>query len=153
MTSNTFKSAPVENRTLLVEDGNDLVCLQIEDFKYRNTLGIALRSDTAPALALAILEAAWYAETDGNSCFQDHFGKAMFYLRLGTEQQERETAEAEAQAELEAEALELFNAWRKSFNLQVDDNLPLAEDWDVAPSVKTMWLAVARKAREMRAEK
>jgi len=103
-----------------------------KSFNFHNT--------EAPALALAVLEAAGYEEHqkgwDVLNSADENFAQAMRCLSKGLELQERATAEAEAQAKLEAEALELYQLWE---TLQSDD--------------ETVWLAVARRAREMRAEK
>lgn len=105
--------------------------------------GIAFDSTTAPALALAILEAAGF---DGD---ENMFtGLAVANLRDHVEEQERITAEAEAQAKLEAEALKLLNASLASCDL---GQIELFDALN--PIEQQRWLAVARKAREMRAEK
>ena len=101
----------------------------------------------APALALAILEAAGYTEAE----YVDEWpnvNRAVFSLRLGIEEQEREASRAKEQAELEAEALELYNA-RISFL----GGEALTSFEKLNQDNKDMWLAVARKAREMRTEK
>ena len=74
--------------------------------------------------------------------------RAVFSLRLGIEEQEREASRAKEQAELEAEALELYNA-RISFL----GGEALTSFEKLNQDNKDMWLAVARKAREMRTEK
>ncbi|MGP9782574.1 hypothetical protein ACT3UQ_08950 [Glutamicibacter sp. AOP12-B1-11] len=69
--------------------------------------------------------------------------KALEYLS-----DEEVTAEAKEQAELEAEALFFFNAFWEG-----RDALPI-DSWDKEPGKsKQSWLAVARRARGMRAEK
>lgn len=91
----------------------------------------------APALALAVLEAAGVAESSDA-------GVAAGYLRSHIAEQERTTAEAKEQAELEAEALELRNEFTGR----------TATEWAYpTTTAKEGWIAVARKAREMRAEK
>ena len=95
----------------------------------------------APALALAVLEAAGVGESSDA-------GVAAGYLRSHIAEQERAAAEAKEQAELEAEALELLNAHREA------TGNPLAESLDgLLYNAKENWLAVARRAREMREEK
>ena len=96
--------------------------------------GIAFDSTTAPALALAILEAAGVEESSDA-------GVAAGYLRSHMTELERATAEAEAQAKLEAEALELYKTYW-SGNVTGFSNEPNRDDW----------LAVARRAREINKE-
>ena len=113
-------------------------------------MGITFDPASIPALALAELEAAGHKEEQGNETTEaaHHFGMALLHLRLGIKEQEYITAEAKEQAKWEAEALGLYNARilflggeaLTSFEKLNQDN-------------KDMWLAVARKAREMRAEK
>lgn len=92
-------------------------------------------------ISLAVLEAAGVAESSDE-------GVAAQYLRASIAKQERATAEAEAQAKLEAEALELLNAHREA------TGNPTVASWDgFTSATKSNWLAVTRKAREMRAEK
>lgn len=106
--------------------------------------GIAFDSTTAPALALAILEAAGHGGASDSSCLMQAFD----LIELHVKEQERVTAEAEAQAKLEAEALALENARCEA--LQVSG----FNSFDDLPAHKQMTgLAVARRAREMRAEK
>ena len=106
-----------------------------KSFKFSNT--------DAPALALAILEAAGGTETDS-----PYMHEAADNLRAYILIEEKVSAEAKEQAELEAEALELYNA-RISFL----GGEALTSFEKLNQDNKDMWLAVARKAREMRAEK
>lgn len=137
--SKTFKSVKSTLELTVVRTNEDLVRIitQLPDETGR---AIDLAPSDAPALALAILEVAGIAESSDA-------GVAAEYLRAHMAEQERATAEAKEQAELEAEALKLFNAWRKSCNLMI------VEDWDIVPSFRSEWLAVARKAREIGAKK
>lgn len=107
----------------------------------------------APALALAILEAAGYREErkrgwDVLNSADENIAQAMRYLSKGIEIQKRTTADAKEQAELEAEALELCDSARLANGRFKIGNFGLMKDAE-----KTTWLAVARRAREMRAEK
>ena len=105
--------------------------------------------DQAPAIALAILEAAGYDDkADDMSQADAHAFDAMHKLQQSVDEQERATAEAKAKAELEAEALELCDSARLANGRFKIGNFGLMKDAE-----KTTWLAVARRAREMRAEK
>lgn len=106
--------------------------------------GIAFDSTTAPALALAILEAAGWPEDDPRSATK----QIMMWLGDVVRTVERITAEAEAQAKLEAEALELENAGRDAAGADRIEELS-----EMGRAGREFILAVARKAREMRAEK
>ncbi|MEU5838530.1 hypothetical protein ABZ820_33350 [Streptomyces diacarni] len=98
--------------------------------------------DKSAKFALAILEAAGVESPYFN------LGDAVDNLRQHVEREAKRTAEAKAQAELEAEALEMFNEYRVATQLT-----PIVS-WDEAhPLAQEQWLAVARKSREMRAEK
>lgn len=99
--------------------------------------------EEAAKLGLAILEAAGVTETD-SPYMQEAADNLRAYILL----EEKVTAEARELAELEAEALELVNAHRKACGS------PTATTWDdLTLGAKENWLAVARRAREMRTEK
>lgn len=135
----TFKNATNSGTEVYVGEGinTDSVQLIIRNVGSGiGKAGIYLNSSDAPALALAILEAAGYGEevvTDGSP--DGHVRVAKYYLYEGVKAHASITAEAKAQAELEAEALELYQLWE---TLQSDD--------------ETVWLAVARRARELAKE-
>lgn len=138
--SKTFKSALSTDKELRITGGPERVCFAQRAHKGMESL-VFIDNTEAPALALAILEAAGF---DGD---ENMFtGLAVANLRDHVEEQERATSEAKEQAKLEAEALKLFQAWRKSHHL------PMVEDWDMTPSFKPEWLAVARRAREINKE-
>lgn len=144
MTSKTFKSALDSPVTLEVERETHPAGVYL-------TIGqatILLGASDAPALALAILEAA------GVEAFgAGYLNKAVDCLQLHAREQERATAEATERAELEAEALELFNA-AEDVPARVSE--PAVESFEGMPRyVRERWLAVARRAREIggRAEK
>lgn len=137
MSSKTFKSV-VHGSSIQVHDNGEGVFIGLIR-EGSMTRGTTLGKSDAPALALAILEAAGHNASPNGS-----FSVAACYLRQGVKEQERATAEAEELAELEAEALEL----RNEFTGQT------ATEWAYpTTTAKEGWLAVARKAREMRAEK
>lgn len=106
-------------------------------------LNMFLAPSDAPAIALAILEAAGFVGDE--TMFT---GLAVANLRDHIEEQERVTAVAKEQAELEAEAVRLANAGREASVEYERESVLNFHDLDTE-----FWLAVARKAREMRAEK
>lgn len=115
-----------------------------------NSQMIVVHPESAPALALAILEVAGYTECDkmARDVARSHFGDAVESLAVGVGEQVRATAEAKEQAELEAEALELFNTLQTEIHGNLGPNwIPVTE----FPSneTKRKWLAVARKSREL----
>ena len=138
--SKTFKSASSE-RKVRIWEANLGVAVCVEDPIANETTSTQIAPSDAPALALAILEAAGIDDADsGNtSC-------AVADLETYVAMVERITAEAKEQAELEAEAFELRRAYlegRAGF-----------DSWnELTDAERDHWLAVARKAREMRTEK
>ena len=147
MSSKTFEGVD-GTRLLHIKNLGKHVTMSIE-VPGQVHMGITFDPASIPALALAELETAGHKEEQGNETTEaaHHFGMSMLHLRLGIKEQEYITAEAKAQADLEAEALELYNARilflggeaLTSFEKLNQDN-------------KDMWLAVARKAREMAKE-
>lgn len=144
----TFKGF-ASDRELTVkgyDDGSQVELLVMRSATGLFDTGIAIAPSDAPAIALAILEAA-----GGRDSLGIDVGNAMTDLREYVTEQERATAEARERAELEAEALELLNAYRKSFlHCAPEDDF---DGFDDPEAIKAKWLAVARRAREMRAEK
>lgn len=137
MINKTFNSDSTDGRALEVGRNGERTWLNIREFDLENTMFILAPSD-APALALAILEAA-----GGRDALGIDVGNAMIDLHECVSEQERANAEAKEQEELEAEALELFNTSRLERGL---DEL----DWvRVTPRERAEWLAVARRAREI----
>lgn len=102
-------------------------------------LGIRIAPSDAPALCLAILEAAG-AHKDS----QDFLGGAVEQLKFHIGEQARITAEARERAELEAEALELLNAEREEFSCT-----PVRDLSEVPARDQRAAIAVARRAREI----
>ena len=147
MTSKTFKSVWNDRTRLIhVRSVDEGVNIQVSDAVWAEQYGGTIAPSDAPALALAILEAAGHegdAKKVGIGTIEGQFANAVFHLRRGLVRQERATAEAEAQAELEAEALRLANEF-------------YGTDWDFFPCSRTVemqqWLAVARRAREINKE-
>lgn len=149
MINKTFNSDSTDGRALEVGRNGERTWLNIREFDLENTMFMLAPAD-APALCLAILEAAGYSEEyEGGNCWAGPLGQAMHMLRLETEAQERAIAEARERAELEAEAFNLYRAY-----MSVHEPLNAIGDWHMlAERTKEKWLAVARRAREMRAEK
>lgn len=146
MTSKTFKSASSE-RKVRIWEANLGVAVCVEDPITNETTSTQIAPSDAPALALAILEAAGFEDSSSGG----HITGARIAvgdLRRHVAKQERITAEAKAQAELEAEALDLFNLWLAGFNYE-----GYSEWTGENAELKGDWLAVARKSREMRTEK
>lgn len=113
-------------------------------------MGITFDPASIPALVLAELEAAgadsdlkWSGAKDyGN---EDHLGWIAGHLGTYIKTQERVTAEAKEQAELEAEALDFMNAVRDATGAKALSGFPA-----YASGIKSHYLIIARKAREMR---
>lgn len=109
-------------------------------------------SEQAAKLSLAVLEAAGVADRrhwnqgveDGTDVHLEFIAKHLAdYIKA----QERATAEARELAELEAEAQTLYLSYYSAIDAP-------CQDWDFLPERdKRRWLAVARRAREMRNEK
>lgn len=147
MTSKTFKCVEHEEEVLEVypftgEEGGRKFSLLMPHVS--SNAGIAFDSTTAPALALAILESAGWPN--------EHLVTTEILRRLREFDKHLKAIETEAmeRAKLEAEALELFNAGDVEGEFQSGPYDSFAQIHDYA---KPKWLAVARKAREMRAEK
>lgn len=148
MTSKTFKSAKSTLELGVVRANTDHVRVWIEEADKRTFGMIDMSPSDAPALALAILEAAG---VEGSSTGGLITGAriAVGELKRHVAKQERITAEAKEQAELEDEAFNLYRAY-----MAVHEPMNAIGDWQMlAERTKEKWLAVARKAREMSAEK
>lgn len=100
--------------------------------------------DESAKFALAILEAAGVEDSSSGGRITGA-RIAVGDLRRHVANEERATAQAKELAELEAEALELYNVCMTGHNLTSFDGL--------GGALRDKLLAVARKAREMRAEK
>lgn len=108
--------------------------------------GIAIALSDAPALALAILEAAGVKDTSTGGLIT-HDRVAVTNLKIHIEKQAKRTTEAKERAELEAEALELVNA-----AVIECGNPPYPSVERMGEKVLRRWLAVARRARELAKE-
>lgn len=137
MSRKTFKSS-VSNREVHVWKATCGSAIAVTDDASTEGMSTQVAPSDAPALCLAILEAAGWPN--------EHLATAEILRRLRELDEHVKAMEAEAKelAELEAEAVELFNA----------NHGTNRTDWDHADrSVISSWLAVARRAREMRTEK
>lgn len=140
MTSKSFKGLLSANELNVVGygDSSQVDLLIRRSDRAITSTGIAIAPSDVPALALAILEAAGWPN--------EYLVTTEILRRLREFDEHLKAIETEAKdkAELEAEALELFN---------VKHGTDL-DDWKYADrSVVSGWVSVARKAREMRAEK
>ena len=132
-----FKSAST-HRTIKVHDFNANMFALVMSDKVSSDFMVS--SSDAPALALAILEAAGVAATPFDEGPETEPGHAVWALRHHVQEQARATAEAKEREQLETEALELYRAhWHDR------------SDWAQVEH-KDQWLAVARKARELNKE-
>jgi len=142
--SKTFKTITTTGRTLKVcgvKGTSVYLEISSESESRRN---INLDASDVPALALAVLEAVFGDDQPA----PNKIGEAWAALYVHIAEQERATAEAKGQAELEAEALELYRAAYDARGLASVSEFRLLSE-----KQKTEWLAVARKAREMRNKK
>lgn len=73
----------------------------------------------------------------------EHLETIQWHLAKYTKAQAAIAAEAEETARLEAEALELYNSYRK------ESNYHTLSSWAGSELNREMWIAVARKAREI----
>ncbi|MBF6671568.1 hypothetical protein [Glutamicibacter sp. FBE19] len=152
MTTKSFKGLLSANELNVVGYGdNSQVDLLIRrSDRAITSTGIAIAPSDAPALALAILEAAGIEEDMvkfHSGTPEYHFAYAMHHLCQGIQAQAKAVAEAKDREELEAEALELFNAWTGTTKYTSWNEVAVFPDGD-----KREWLAVARKARELAKE-
>lgn len=155
MSTTKFMTATGSNRELHIKRSNeDHVQIRQFDpeFHTHQAKTFFLDPSEAPALALAILEAAgvpmqgdFSRPTEGTEA---HLSFIAQHLERYVVESEFTAAEARERAELEAEALELF----KASGAYGSDRLFLKFS-DLEETTQSAWLAVARRAREMRAEK
>ncbi|MGP9727929.1 hypothetical protein [Glutamicibacter sp. AOP3-A1-12] len=144
MTTKTFKSATRPEERRIKVSTSDKKNLHLTITGDANA-GIQLAPSDAPALALAILEAAGLPDVD-----DDWLGEAVMGLRRHIQIRDKRAAEAKDQAELEAEALELFKASGTYGSDRIFLQFSHLDD-----HIQKAWLAVASRARELggRAEK
>ena len=143
--SKTFKNAHTVHGKMTVREDGGCVSVSVNMDSPSDTI-IHISPSDAPALALAVLEAAGFEDSSSGG----HITGARIAvgdLKRHVKMQERATAEAKEQAELEAEALELCNEFIE------DMGYDRVDSWDGSvPSKKEAWLAVARRAREIAKE-
>lgn len=146
MTSKTFKSV-TDNESELDVRAND--CGVFIAFSRAGQIRQAstFAPSDAAELMLAIGDTLPVPDMVREGSYEHFLGNAIHYLAKAVKAQERATAEARELAELEAEALELYSAARRQKGLR-----PAAWD-ELREADQHLWLAVARRAREMRAEK
>lgn len=149
MTSKTFECMnPVVELTITKGSNGNINFIINHDLRG-NTKATLEKSAGAHA-ALAILEAAG-VEARHHSAYENGTPEAMERIAQALADEigiaEAATAEAKEQAELEAEALELCNAHRSA-----EPGCEPLSEWagSVWEESKQHWLAVARRAREMR---
>lgn len=143
-------------------DSNELIVDKSPTGKVRLTTdsraytGVLLAPSDAPALALAILEAAGVVHHDPDDTPYEKsertenmgaLNMSAFYLAKHVNDAEKAEFLAKAQAELEAEALELF----KASGAYGSDRFFLKFS-DLEETTQSAWLAVARRAREINKE-
>lgn len=148
MSTTKFMTATGSNRELHIKRSNeDHVQIRQFDpeFHTHQAKTFFLDPSEAPALALAILEAAGVEATPNAGAIA--LGTVVSDLQRLIAEQERATAEARELAELEAEALELLNVRRKFEGIEQADALD-----DMPKATRDIWLAVARRARELAKE-
>lgn len=149
-----FKSTKSTLELTVVRTYEDLVRIitQLPDETGRC---IDLAPSDAPALALAILEAAGVVHHDPDDTPYEKsertenmgaLNMSAFYLAKHVNDTEKAEFLAKEQAELEAEALELRNAYMNQIG-----RTNVAWD-DMSEEQQEIWLAVARKARELAEE-
>lgn len=146
MINKTFNSDSTDGRALEVGRNGERPWLNIHEFDFENTMFMLAPSD-APALALAILEAAI---PDGQKVVSAVMADALQALRDEVKRIEDRDSAARELAELEAEAVELY---RTSFKARMGRESRVKGLDDMVPNSREEWLDVARRAREMRNEK
>ncbi|WP_413455961.1 hypothetical protein ACLQ8T_05635 [Glutamicibacter sp. FR1] len=143
MTSKNFKST---------EGGFSIGIHPVTDgvqFRITNMRGNYQQFNTPASVAaeqaLAILEAA-VGESSRQSAYSE---RAIDNLRSEVDRMKLEDAEAKDKAKLEAEALEFLHVAQKY------NNFTLTESWNDFRDggTKLLYMNMARRAREMRAEK
>jgi len=146
--SKTFKSVlgKSDSRRVRIESRPEGPNLWISDNSWGSDYGITLAPSDAPALCLAILEAAGYVDLAAGGKFS-RISNAIYLLREHIELEARDAAAEADRVALEQEALALVNAKRAFYKL------PTVASWDgFQDGAQDEWLAVARAARELNKE-
>lgn len=138
----TFKSKNSTNRDLDVSTYNDGIHLVIED--GIRILGITLEATDAPALCLAILEAAYPPADyvlDGSP--EAFLAVSAEYLRKASSAIDSKSKESADRAALEADAWTLYAS-------AFPDDHPYPNLECFPEHLRDAWIRVALKAREMK---
>ncbi|KAA0979907.1 hypothetical protein FQ154_01740 [Paeniglutamicibacter gangotriensis] len=126
--------------TLKVRENGESGSIYITIDSQGSCAGVGI--EEAPALALAILEAAGIADKGFNESSDAEMAVAHLASHVGLERANaKEAADREA---LEVEALELFNALREA-----NDNNLVDGFHDIPASYQGTWLAVAKTSRTL----
>ena len=147
-----FESSIIEGMFLEIDwaDADGDIGLVITKNGYAG--GINLSGSDVPALMLELAKAAGLDKITGAEVivdsFEDHMMTAVLSLEKAIGARRDAEAKAQEQRELEAEAFELLKAYRTI------SEPAIGGDWDTyTPKTQRLWIAVARKAREMRGDK
>ena len=142
---------------LMIEAEDEALNIRVESPSNRR--GLCINTADAPALALAILEESGVTPVFHESCMvgePEYLENIACSLNNYLIERDRLAAEQAEQKKLEEEALELANTM---LELQCYELFPGSEfipiaSWDREQSeICEKWLAVARKARELGANK
>ena len=145
MSSKIFKSSYMSDSSRLeIEASIASTSFHITHCTVVGEKSFMFDNTTAPALCLAILEAAGFEDSSSGGRITGA-RIAVGDLRRHVANLERATAEAKEQAELEAEALVLENARCEALEVGGFNSFD-----DLPAHKQATGLAVARKAREMR---
>ncbi|WP_190264846.1 type 2 periplasmic-binding domain-containing protein [Glutamicibacter nicotianae] len=142
--SKTFSNAGGNRDIRVIDDSGRGFVIRALDHDGARSISVIFNNDTAPALALAILEAAGCRSYVGSG---DDLGLAVENLDKHIAWVEAQNVEAEAQAKLEAEALELAKA-----GCEVVGDESVQKLSDMTYKDQRFFLAVARRARELNKE-
>ena len=142
--SKTFSNAGGNRDIRVIEDSDRGFVIRAVDHIGVRGIAVAFNNDTAPALALAILEAA-VGESSRQSAYSE---RAIDNLRSEVDRMTLEDAEAKDKAKLEAEALEFLHVAQKY------NNFTLTESWNDFRDggTKLLYMNMARRARELNKE-
>lgn len=147
----TFRSViqdPESARTLEVGDSMSGKTIHLSIKDGDPLVGIFLANEDAPAVVLAILEAAgvvrYPAESFGIGT-DEHLRDIAYELGRYVGVQEEKAKESADREALEAEALRLHDAWRSELH-----NMTTTAWGELGDSHRAAWIGVARAARAVR---
>ena len=115
-------------------DENGVIVGITNEREYNNIL---VAKEQAPALALAVLEAAGYSGTS-----KDNVGDSVYLLTYHVKEQAAAAAEAADREALEREAKAIYEGYR-------DASVFILVPWTELNEGKKPWLAAARAARKL----